>query len=322
LLPADAAVARLAAAQNRVVSTEQLRDAGQTRNAISHRVRHGGLQRMWHGVYLVGPGRPDVRAYARAALLTVGRNGVISGRWAAYLWGLVDRPELPVDVTITTGSHRGRREVLVHRTVLTDPRDFTTKLGFPVTSPARTLLDLAPSLGTYDFEAAVAEAQVRKLVTERAIREILDRCGRHKGAAKLHRTITAGPELTRAESERILRRICSVAGLAQPRTNAKPDGEREVDAYWPPDVIAEVDGFSTHGHRKAFAGDRRKRSILAAKGYRVLQFTASQLTQEPLFVAATIGAALGSAQSSSSTAGELARRASASMPVAGSGREK
>ena len=85
-------------------------------------------------------------------------------------------------------------------------------------------------------------------------------------------------------------------------------------------MIVEVDPYSTHGHRKAFEKDHRKRTELDAIGYRVLSFTDTQLTEEPLYVAATIARAL--AQSSSSTAGEFALRTSDSMPLAGSGREK
>src|SRR4051812_372479 len=72
LLPADAGAARLAAAQDRAVTTEQLANVGLSRNAITHRVKHRQLRRLWDGVYLLGPDAPSRRTLARAALLTCG----------------------------------------------------------------------------------------------------------------------------------------------------------------------------------------------------------------------------------------------------------
>jgi very-short-patch-repair endonuclease len=315
----DVAIARIAATQNRVLTARQLADAGFSWNAIVHRLDTARLQRLWHGVYLLGPAAPGPLSLAQAALLTVG-DGFISRDWGAYLWRIRPLPELPVSVTITSGSHRGRKEVRVHRTVLTDPRDFTTRLGLPVTSPARTLLDIAPRLTAYALETAIAEAQVQKVVTEKGLRDVLARSGRHPGVGNLAAALHAGPGLTRSQYERILRRLLRGANLPQPRTNYRI-GKWEVDFYWPgTGLIVEVDPYSTHGHSRAFEKDRRKAAELTAMGYRVMAFTDTQLTEEPLYVAATIARAL--AQSSSSTAGEFALRTSDSMPLAGSGREK
>ncbi len=317
----DRAIARLAATQMRVVRADQLAAAGFSWNAIAHRLERGLMRRLWRGIYLLGPERPSLRTLARAAVLTFGDDAVISHRWAGWLWGILrEPPELPVEVTITAGSHRGRREVLVHRTELTDPRDFSTRLGLPVTSPARTILDLAAVLGDRELEAAVAEALVLKLVTPAGLRKVAERSGHHPGVRALRRILQERPGLTRSEYERILRRICREADLPQPRTNYPLHGF-EVDFFFAGhDVIVEVNPFSTHGNRSAHDRDTRKLTKLAAMGYTVLGFTDTELTEKPLYVAAKISEAL--AQSSSITAGELVRRASASMPLAGSGREK
>jgi len=318
----DLAVARIAATQMRAIRADRLAAAGMSWNAIAHRLERGVLRRLWHGIYLLGPDAPSYRTLARAGVLTCNDEAVISDAWASYFWGIEkDPPRLPVDVTRTAGSHRGRKEVRVHRTLLTDPRDFTTRLGLPITSPARTILDRAESLSDWQLEKEVAEAQVLNLVTIDSLKAILTRAGRRKGVPKLRRILIESPGLTRSQYERILRRICREAGLPQPRTNYVLHGY-EVDFYWPDQkVIVEVNPFSTHGHRGAHDKDTRKLTDLAARDYRVLCFTDKQLTDEPLYVAATISAAL-STQSSYDTAGELVRRTSASMPVAGSGREK
>ena len=318
----DLALARIAGGQKRVITSAQLADAGFTWNAIAHRLAKKRLQRLWRGVYLLGPESPGPLSLAQAALLTVGNNGVISHLWAGFLWGFLPLPDLPVDVMINTGSHRGRKEVLVHRTILTCPSDFTTRHGLAVTSPARTLLDLAALIQTHALERAVAEAQVLKLVTEHALRVVVQSAGRHPGVANLRRTLEAGPGLTRSQYERLLRRIVRDAGLPQPRTNHRI-GRWEVDFHWPDArLIVEVDPYSTHGHRMAFEKDRRKAAELTAMGQRVMSFTDRQLVNEPVFVAATLAAALAQSSSRTAGAGEFARRTSDSMPVAGSGREK
>jgi very-short-patch-repair endonuclease len=292
VLAGDAAVAHIAGTQHRAVSIEQLSDAGLSRNAIAHRLKHGGLRRLWRGVYLVGPGTPGPLSFAMGAILTCGADAAISHLWAAHLWALVPRPDLPVDVTIARGSHRGRPEVRVHRTLQIDPRDFTTRWQIPVTTAARALVDVAPVLSSWDLERAVAEAQVLKLVTEQTLRDTMNRSGRKRSLAKLGAILAGGPELTRADSERILRRLLREAGLPQPRTNFRL-GRWEADFYWPDHrLVVEVDGFAAHAHRRAFEKDHRKGAELTAAGYRVMGFTYRQLVDEPHFVVAQIAGAL------------------------------
>jgi very-short-patch-repair endonuclease len=197
-----------------------------------------------------------------------------------------------VDVIVASGSHRGREEVHVHRTILLDPRDFTHKDGFAITTPARTLLDLASVMSTYALERAVAEAMVLKLVNARHLNEVIARSGRHPGAAALRRAIAIGPDLTRSEAERIFRRLVKAAGLPTPRANYRI-GKWEVDFYFPSkSVVVEIDGLGPHGTPKAFEQDRRKRSELTAAGYTVLAFTYKQLTDDPHWVVAQVAQAL------------------------------
>ena len=229
------------------------------------------------------------------AVLTCG-EGVLSHRWAGARWRFLGHGRLPVDVIVASGSHRGRAEVRVHRTVLLDRRDFTTLDGIPVTTAARTLLDLAAVVEAHALERAIAEAQVLRRVNERNLADVIARSGRHPGAAKLGRALDHGPDLTRSEAERILRRLLKEAGLPQPRTNQRVNGY-EVDFYFPSQaVIVEVDGYGPHSTRRAFERDRRKRAELSAAGYQVLPFTYRQLTDEPTWVVAQVAQTL--AQSS------------------------
>jgi very-short-patch-repair endonuclease len=54
----------------------------------------------------------------------------------------------------------------------------------------------------------------------------------------------------------------------------------EVDLHWPEHrLIAELDGYAFHGHRRAFETDRLRDQVLLAAGHRVARVTDWQLTQ-------------------------------------------
>ena len=290
----DQIIARIAATQNGRVRRKQLLAAGVTSDAIKHRLKTGRLFIVHRGTYAVGHRASDWRGRARQALMTFDGFVVISHWWAAALWGLSPFPDGPVHVTRAKPSARARKrkDIIVHPTKLLDPRDFTERLGLAITTPERTILDLAGHLSQYELEALIAEALVRKLVTDRSLKAAVKRAGRRKGVAKLNRALEESPGLTRSEYERRLRRICREANLPQPRMNAIVDGF-EVDAYFEEQgVIVEVNPFSTHGHRRAHDKDTRKLAALAAKGFTVLPFTDSEITEQPLYVAARIAEAL------------------------------
>ena len=198
-----------------------------------------------------------------------------------------------MDVTVTAGSRRGKPGfVKVHHTSLLEPRDVTIRHGIPVVTPARAILDIATTATTAELETLIADAQVKRLMTERQLVDVLGRAGRHRGAPKLRRILADSPGLTLSDAERILRRLLRQAGLLQPVTNY-PIGPYRADFAWPDQLlIVEYDGFSTHNHRKAFHHDRRRNADLTAKGWSVMQVTAEQLENEPLAVVARIAEAL------------------------------
>jgi very-short-patch-repair endonuclease len=293
MAPSDADLARLAG-RLRVLTYGQLLEAGLTRSGIRCRLDAGRLQRPWDGVYVVGPAPPHPLCLAQAAVATTGDRGHLSHGWARYGWGLGPVPELPVDVTVASGSRSGRPgAVRVHLSKTLDHRDRATRHGIPTLSPARMLLDVAPAVTGHELERLVADAQVAKLLTEHDIRELVARCGRHAGVRRLRAVITERPGLTRAESERILRRLLRKAGLPQPETDAPLLGSYRADfLFRQHGLIVEVDGYGPHGHRRAFRTDRRRTSMLAAAGYTVMPLTWWELVDEPLSVVARIAEAL------------------------------
>ena len=150
--------------------------------------------------------------------------------------------------------------------------------GLSLTTPARTLHDLAPLLPQRDLDRAVEEAVIRglarphELATRPALRE----------------ATIAEPRLTRSEAERRLLKLIRAARLPTPATNVRVAGW-EVDAFWPRHrLIVEVDGYAYHGNRAAFERDRRKDAALIAAGYRVVRVTWRQIADEPHVVVALL----------------------------------
>jgi len=157
---------------------------------------------------------------------------------------------------------------VIHRTRHLPPEDVTTHWGIPVTAPLRTLLDLSRTLPLDALDAALAEALVRKLV------RLEDVQARATGnLARL--VITAAP--TRSKLERDLRKLLRDHGLPQPISNGFVCGY-EVDLHWPElKLVAELDGWLFHGHRRAFESDRERDLVLATEGWRSVRLTPAQL---------------------------------------------
>ncbi len=238
---------------------------------------------MHRGVYRVGHDAPIPLQAEHAALLALGPAAVLSHHTASMIWGLHCDPASAVHVTLTHGRARHRDGVVVHRGSL-DARDVRARDGLAVTSPVRTVHDLAPALGPAGLERMVAEAVAARLLT----------LGQLDGAGQpaLRAVLDAGPRLTRSEAERRLLALVRQARLPLPRTNVRVAGF-EVDAFWPDRRVAvEFDGFAVHGSRYAFERDRRKDLALQVAGVRVVRVSWRQLVGEPVALVAALAAVL------------------------------
>lgn len=288
-------MARLAAAQHGVVTGLQLIACGVTRHAIDTGVRNGRLHRVHQGVYVVGHLALAPFAREQAALLAVGDGAVLSHASAAYLWNLQPRPTADVDVSVALRRPRQRAGIRLHRlTRGLDPRDVRLRHGLPVTSPARTVLDLASVLAPDRLEDALAEARVHGLLSEGQLEQAAHRLPTRTGARALRELLGREGQtgLTRSRAERRLLALIGAARLPMPVTNVTVAGY-EVDALWADQrLIVEFDGFAAHGHRRAFERDRARDAGLVAAGYRVIRLTWRQLTEQPLLVIANLAGAL------------------------------
>ncbi len=241
-------------------------------------------------MYLVGP-LEGPHSRAMAAVLAVGPGALLSHDAAAALWGLRPPQKGPIDVTVAGRETRNRTGIRTH-TVRLHPRDATRKHGIPVTSPARTLLDLAATLPPRDLNRTVEQAQVQRQVSLHSLNEQFQRYPQHRGTAALNKAIRTDPKLTRSKLERLMLELVRAARLPMPSTNTKVC-DWEVDLVWHArHLIVEVDSYAFHSSRAAFERDRRKDQELQAEGWRVIRFTWRQITDEPEAVIAVLAVAL------------------------------
>lgn len=291
-------LATLAANQHGVVARRQLAGIGFGRRAIEHRLVVGRLHAVHRGVYAVG--HPSLTAAGRwmAAVLACGPGALLSHRSAAALWGLRATAATRVDVTVRAGNRCRRPGIALHLTRDLPPAEATSRGGIPVTSVARTLLDLAATLHPAQLRAVLEEAERLELLDARAVVRACDHSRGRRGTRGLRSLIeesTDPPPATRSELERRFVGLCRAAGLPSPAVNARVAG-LEVDALWSgPRLIVELDGFAFHHRRAAFERDRRRDATLQLAGYRVLRVTHHRLWSEPSAVIEAVRALLGDA---------------------------
>ncbi|MGI8593588.1 MAG: type IV toxin-antitoxin system AbiEi family antitoxin domain-containing protein [Solirubrobacteraceae bacterium] len=219
LQPSSAALWALAESQHGVVARSQLLDLGLSPEAIKHRMAKGRLHPVWRGVYALG--RPQLSRHGTwmAAVLSCGPEASLSHRSAATLWRICQERGGEVEITLPARVARRRPGIVVHRGSRLLPADLTRYHGIPVTSPVRTLIDLAACLPRDQLEAAVNEADKHDLTDPDKLRSALGRYSGQSGATALRealdrRTFT----LTESELERRFLPVARKAGLPPPRT--------------------------------------------------------------------------------------------------------
>lgn len=293
--PGDWRLAALAGRQHGVVTAAQLTCLGVRRGAVAARLQSGRLHRLHPGVYAVGHAALSTEARYLAAVCAGGPGAALSHRSAAAWWGLLRaQPGAGVDVTTPRRSRKPAAGLVLHRTRRLAGDEVTRRAGVPVTSVARTLLDLADRVTPRQLERCVHEAAVLRILAPEEPSNVLARANGRRGAATLRALLEEPPAPTRSVLEDRFLALCRDSGLPPPEVGAHRAG-MEVDFLWPSDwLVVEVDGFAFHGTRAAFERDRRRDAALARAGHRVARFSWPQVTASPEEVSATVKALLSS----------------------------
>jgi very-short-patch-repair endonuclease len=287
----DQRIAALAARQHGVVARRQLLELGASATMVHDRVHRGLLLPIHRAVYAVGHRQLRREGRWLAAVLAVGPGAVLSHRDAAGLHDLRPANHERVDVTTTRRGRGSQSGIAVHHATHLHPLDVTTLRGIPVTSVARTIVDLASVVPQHGLAKAVNEAERQQTFDLTAVEDALARTRTRNGTghAKLRAILAEAAahclHLTRSELEDRFLALVERHGLPRPKTNVWI-GPHEVDALWPTHRLAvELDGWSSHHTRRAFQRDRTKANALQAKGLRVLRYTYADIARRPAEVA-------------------------------------
>jgi hypothetical protein len=281
----DRRMSALATDQHGVVARRQLRDIGLSNKNIDYRIAAGRLIRISSGVFAVGHGCLTREGRWIAAVLGCGERAVLSHHDAAAHWGMAPTRGALIHVTTPRRSGRtpDRRRVRLHRVGTLTDDETTLHHALPVTTPARTLLDIASIVRPRALEDAIAQADRLDLFDLVGVSRVLGAHPRQHGAPRLRRVLEviagAGAAETRSPLEVALLQLCDDFGLPTPVANVALAGFI-VDFHWvETDLIVETDGYAYHSMPSAFEADRERDQLLALAGYRVVRLTYSQVTR-------------------------------------------
>lgn len=292
----ERALAALAGCQHGVVSHRQLIELGFGRAAIQRRVRAGRLHPLHRGVYAVGHTHVTVRGRWIAALLAIGPGAVLSHRSAAAILDLQASVGNRVDVTAPGRGRRPRSGIARHQVRELVSEDVTRRDGLPVTSVARTLLDLGDTLHPAQLARTFERADQLRILDFDAMERVLARGVGRRGVPTLAK-LTAGerapPADTRSALEQRFVELCRDGGLPAPALNVLVAGYA-VDAVWLSDrLVVELDGYTYHRSRRTFEADRVRDAALQLAGFKVLRVTHRRLEAEPGNVLEMLRSAIG-----------------------------
>jgi very-short-patch-repair endonuclease len=229
-----------------------------------------------------------------AAVLAAGSGAALSYRSAAALWGI--RNEARTRIEVSVPRHRRSTARLELHWVEMQDDEVQVERGIPVTTPTRTLFDLAAVVPAHQLEAAFNEAEYRRLPSPVSLDALVARYPRRRGTAAIRRLLDNhrrnGETRTRNELERALIALVDAHGLSRPSINRTTE-HGELDARWPEQrLVVECDGFAAHGTRRAFEEDRARDRALVVAGWRVIRLTWRRLTTEPDVIAEQLGSLL------------------------------
>lgn len=232
-----------------------------------------------------------------AAVLASGDGAVLSHRSAARLWRLL--PPAAEWIDVTCPDRRVRRDGIIGHRAKLRKDEWLVEDGIPVTSPFRTIFDLAAVAGRREVERAWHEAEVRRLTDRVSLPTLLERYPGRRGTRVLRELLGSDEPvgISRNDFEEAFLALVDACGLRRPRMNADlwlRGRFIEVDALWQHERFAvELDGRGVHDTKKRFETDRQRDRILVAEGYRTMHVTWLQLRDEPDEIAADLKLALG-----------------------------
>jgi very-short-patch-repair endonuclease len=276
----DERIAAVAGHQRGRIATRQLRAIGVGPASVDWLVGRGRLFRSLRCVFVVGHAAPVEFAAETEALLSVREGAALSHWTAAALLNLWTPAPQVVEVVLNDAPAARNPGVTVHRSRILQSHDIWIRQGLPVTSPSRTLLDIAPTASDRQLELAFDRAISERTLSLSHIRDLLSRAGGHPGRARLAALVDqeqGASTMTQSEAEERMLALTRAAGLPAPQVGY-PFGVWTLDFYWPQARFAvEVDSYQYHSSRYRFERDRRKDNDLRRADIEVMRIVCREL---------------------------------------------
>ena len=277
-------IVRVASSQRGAITTRQVASTGCPDRTRDRAVAEGRLRAVRRGVYgLPGTERDPMQPLA-AACLAAGGEAVASHLAAAWLWGFDRILPGSLEVTNLAGGQRHLVGVRVHRTGVLLAADRTVRCDVPVTSAARTAVDLGASLSMSQLAQFLNHVLRQHHTTiDEVHHQLAELGGRGRAGTRMLRVLVQErlEGLAPGDSDAEVRLVRELVRLGVP---APTQGHQVVvgsrvfllDLAWPLLRLAvELDGFVPHSSRTAFDHDRERDLLLASAGWEVVRVTTS-----------------------------------------------
>jgi very-short-patch-repair endonuclease len=281
---------RIAEQQHGVVSRAQCRQAGVDHLALRHSLARGDWERVTPRVLrLVGAPRTE-HSTLLAAVLDAGKRAVASCRSAAALWRLPGFELGELDVSRPHDGDYHRRSLgVLHATRSLPPHHVTAVDGIPVTTPARTIFDLAGLVHPHRTERALDNAVSGSPGLLRALHRMLPELAERgrPGITLMRELLASRPEGFVAPAsglEARLVRILDEAGIAT-RRQVDLGGEDwigRVDLLVVgTNVVIEADSARFHTSLLDRERDARRDDELRVEGFEPLRVSEEDIWHAP-----------------------------------------
>ena len=292
-----------AARQHGVFTRGEATSIGVSNTTVTQRALLGMYKRIRPGVYVVAGSPESLRQRLAAAVLSFPALAAASHQTAAEMWGLTDRGIRSIEVVTTRWDRVHRDDLIVHESLDLIDDDVVKLDGVPVTSPARTVVDLGAS-NRWLVEPALEQGIRRGLLTLAQVEVFVDRVSRRgrRGVGVIRPLLEARrhwDSATESALEDEFRRIVGDLGLPTPEIQYVVRDQRgsfvcRADFAYPgKGLLIELDSEAHHLDRVTFRRDRSKQNRATVLGWTILRYTWWDLQEEPFRVVSEVRSALG-----------------------------
>lgn len=261
-------------------------------STITYRTRVGRYEQVQPGVYGISGTEPSWHRDVMARVLSLAEPGAASHLTAAHLWGLTDRRPRAIEVATRRHRRMPRGDLVVHESLDLRISDILVVDSIPVTSVARTVVDLGAS-APIGAVARCLDTGLRKgLITLVDVELFVMRVGRsgRTGVGTIRPLLDerrTWQGITDSDLEDMFRRIVDSAPVAIPDVQHRvleDDGTfvGRFDFAYPETLsLFELDSEGYHMDPVSFQRDREKQNRAQMLGWTVYRFTYRQLRDDP-----------------------------------------